>query len=51
MRRKDVQVEADDVYVGIDVGTGGRRRAGDGDVQVSKRFIVSCKTDVPSLSE
>ena len=51
MRRRDVQVEADDVYVGIDVGTGGRMRAGDDDVQVLKRFMVSCKTDVPFLSE
>ena len=41
MRRRDVQVEADDVYVGIDVGTGGRMRAGDGDVQVLKRFMAA----------
>ena len=51
MRRRDVQVEADEVYVGINVGTGGWIRAGDRDIQVLKRFIVSCKTDVPSLSD
>ena len=51
MRRRDVQVEAGNVYVSIAVGNGGRMRAGDEDVQVLIRFMVSCKTDVPSLSE
>ena len=51
MGRRDVQVEAGDVYLGIEVETGGWMRAGDEDVQVLKCFMVSCKTDVPSLSE